>query len=137
MGTTFSNHSVQKVNFNILVKDKITLYKFELIETSNLLESYIQSLKMTAERHSDKETLEIINTNMKLSELKLLMIDRVVVQLDNILFQIAVGIDQENLVDLLISAEEVVINSSKTVYVKKLEDMCNEFRLLINDDRKT
>lgn len=136
MGATFSSPSEPKVNFTTVVKDKITLYKFELNQTSNLLESYIQSLKMTAERHSDKETLEIINTNMKLSELKLLMIERVIVQLDNILFQIAVGIDKENLVDLLLTAEDVIINSSKTVYVKKLEDMCNEFQLLINDDRK-
>lgn len=124
---------------NIIVKDLITKYKLELLGINNLLIIHIESLKLSIKRHTDEET---IKTNQDMSEMKIKMIDRVLVQLDNILFQLAVGIECQELVDLLIDTNTTVSSSASVVYVNKLNELVEVIddiinNSLLNDDRKT
>jgi hypothetical protein len=114
MGTIYS--------FEPNIKDKITSFKLDLIKTNNLLKAHVESLKLTMERHSDQQTIDIITSNMKIFELKSTMIERVIVQLDNILFQITVGVDDNTLFELLKGLIELIEECNKTVYVKQLDD---------------
>lgn len=109
-------------SFEPNIKDKITSFKLDLIKTNNLLKAHVESLKLTMERHSDQQTIDIITSNMKIFELKSTMIERVIVQLDNILFQITVGVDDNTLFELLKDLMELIEECNKTVYVKQLDD---------------
>lgn len=125
MGTVYSSNDEKKDPI-VIVKDKLTKYRIELNDKINLLKAHVESLKYTMSRHRDKETIRIITTNIDLSLLKIQLIERVNLQIDDIIFQIAIGINNEHLYELLVMLNEELTSSTKTVYIKKFEEMVVE-----------
>ena len=113
----------KEIEFGKIVKDSITKHKHELLTIVSLLTVNSETIKLSIERHVDQETIKILTSHKDMSELKLRSVNRVLVQLDDVLFQLTVGIDDDELVQLLINTNVVICDCADIVYVLKLNEM--------------
>jgi hypothetical protein len=127
-------HSPPTTSLNDIVKTSLNKSKFDLLHFNNLLVAHHAETTIKLTVHDmDPEIHEILEVNKTTCGNKIVVLERIIVKIDELLFQLTMEPGDDELIDMINDLNVVIIQGESVIFIKRLENMVAINDSLINN----